>query len=93
MQELRRQAISSEMKKKRDTYKYDFKVGNLKVHCGITYNLLVRESQHKNSGKYTVFNDKRYYWRDGHMVQIGIVTTRTAAMAWERKNNCNENWN
>ncbi|MCG8574175.1 MAG: hypothetical protein MI810_04765 [Flavobacteriales bacterium] len=77
----------------RDTYKYWFKVGNLKVHCGITYNLLERERQHKRSGRYTVHNDKRYYWKNGHIVKVGNITTRTAAMIWERLNGCNANWN
>ncbi len=81
------------MGEKRDTYKYHFKIGNLKVHCGITYNLNVRENQHKNSGRYSVYKDKRYYWKNGHIVQIGSITTRKSAMDWERENNCNANWN
>ena len=76
----------------RDTYKYWFKVGNLKVHCGITDNLQRREGEHKNSGRYTIYNGKRYYWKDGHIVQEGNITTREAAMEWERKNGCNKNW-
>lgn len=81
------------MNEKRDTYKYYFKVGNLIVHCGITNNLMVRESQHQNSNKYTLQNEKRHYWKNGHIVQVGNMTTRRAAMAWEKVNNCNENWN
>ena len=77
----------------RDTYKYNFKVGNLIVHCGITNNLEVRASQHKNSKRYTTYNNIRYYWKDGHILQIGEITTREAAMDWERVNNCNKNWN
>jgi len=77
----------------RDTYKYIFKVGNLHVHCGITYDLNTRENQHKNSGRYSVYNDTRYYWSNGHIVQVGNRTTRTQAMAWEKENNCNANWN
>ncbi|WP_299278370.1 hypothetical protein [uncultured Psychroserpens sp.] len=77
----------------RDTYKYVFKVGNLKVHCGITNTLRIREQQHRNSGRYTVYNGSRYYWSNGHITQVGNVTTRQAAMEWERDNNCNENWN
>lgn len=76
----------------RDTYKYWFKVGNLRVHCGITYDLAQREYQHRNSGKYTTYNKKRYYWKDGHIVQVGRITTRAAAMEWERQNGCNSNW-
>ena len=77
----------------RDTYKYNFKVGNLMVHCGITNNLIVREQQHRNSGRYSIYNGTRYYWRNGHIVQVGNITTRAAAMEWERVNNCNKNWN
>ena len=77
----------------RDTYKYWFKIGNLKVHCGITNNLAVRENQHQNSGRYTTHNGVRYYWSNGHIVQEGNMTTREAAMLWERINGCNDNWN
>jgi hypothetical protein len=68
----------------RDTYKYHFKVGNLIVHRGITDNLYAREYEHQNSGKYTMYNNVRYYWSNGHIVQIGNKTTREAALAWER---------
>lgn len=78
---------------KRDTYKYWFKVGNLQVHCGITNDLEVREIQHRNSGKYTMHNDTSHYWSDGHIVQEGSMTTRDTAMAWEKENDCNANWN
>ena len=80
------------MKNERDTYKYWFKVGHLKVHCGITYDLSRRELEHRNSGRYTIYNGQRYYWRDGHIVQEGNITTREAAMEWERQNDCNKNW-
>lgn len=76
----------------RDTYKYWFKIGNLRVHCGITNNLARREQEHRNSGKFTVHNGKRYYWSNGHIVQEGYKTTRAAAMTWERVNGCNANW-
>ena len=78
---------------KRDTYKYRFKVGNLIVHCGITYDLLRRQTEHRNSGRYRDYNGKRYYWKDGHIVQEGYVTTRSAALKWEKENGCNANWN
>ena len=35
------------MAKKRDTYKYDFKVGNKIVHSGITNDLERREDEHR----------------------------------------------
>lgn len=76
----------------RDTFKYWFKVGNLKVHCRITNDLARGEQQHKNSGRYTVYDGKRYYWKDGHIVQEGHITTRLAAIEWERQNGCNRNW-
>ena len=76
----------------RDTYKYWFKVGNLKVHCGITDNLQRREGEHRNSGLSTTYNGKRYYWKEGHIVQEGYITTKEAAMEWERQNDCNKNW-
>ncbi len=72
------------MAEQRDTYKYHFKVGQVIVHRGITNNLLARESQHRNSGRYTFYNGQRLYWLDGHIVQIGNATTREAALAWER---------
>lgn len=74
----------------RDTYKYWFKVGNLKVHCGITDDLERREREHRNSGRYTTYLGRRYYWSEGHIVQEGNITTREAALAWERLNKCNE---
>jgi len=73
----------------RDTYKYWFKVGNIKVHCGITDDLARREREHQNSGKYTLYNGQRYYWSEGHIVQEGNITTREAALEWERINGCN----
>jgi len=76
----------------RDTYKYWFKVGNLRVLCGITNELSRRETEHKNSGRYVIHNGRRSYWSNGHIVQEGVKTTRQAAMIWERTNGCNANW-
>lgn len=76
----------------RDTYKYWYKVGNQKVHCGITNNLQRRENEHKNSGRYSTYHGNRYYWAYGHIVQEGNITTRAAALDWELQNGCNENW-
>lgn len=78
---------------KRDTYKYYFKIGNLTVHCGKTINLHDRELKHKNSKRYHIYNNKRHYWKDGHIVKVGNITTKKAAYEWELQNNCNENWN
>ena len=76
----------------RSTYKYWFKVGNLRVHCGITNDLSRREREHQLSGEVTRHNGKKYYWKNGHIVKVGNMTTREAAMNWERVNNCNANW-
>lgn len=76
----------------RDTYKYQFKIGNLVVHCGKTNDLNRREGEHKRSRRYTSYNNKRYYWREGHIVQIGMIVTADAAAQWERENRCNLNW-
>lgn len=55
----------------RNTYKYDFKVGNKIRHSGVTNDLDRRESEH------------RQRWPDGHIVQVGRATTREAAEKWE----------
>ncbi len=70
----------------RNTYKYHFKVGNVIVHGGITNNLIIREGQHKNSGRYTLYRNLRLYWSNGYIIQVGNVTTREAALQWEREN-------
>lgn len=70
----------------RDTYKYYFKVGNLIVHGGITNNLEKRENEHRNSGKYSVYNGMRFYWSEGHIAQVGEVVTRESGLKWERDN-------
>ncbi|MFH1601881.1 MAG: hypothetical protein ABIB61_02910 [Candidatus Shapirobacteria bacterium] len=57
--------------KPRNTYKYDFKVGNKIMHSGITRNLDRRELDHKQK------------WPKGHTVQIGRRTTEEAARKWE----------
>ena len=69
----------------RDTYKYYFKVGNLIVHGGITNDLARRELEHKNSGRSTSRDSKRHYWSHGHIVQVGNITTRDAALDWESR--------
>lgn len=80
------------MSSNRDTYKYWFKIGNHNIKCGITNDLVRREREHRNSGRYSVRNGIRLYWSDGHIVQEGNITTREAALEWERDNGCNDNW-
>ncbi len=69
-----------------DTYKYHFKVGNIIVHGGITNDLDTRETQHRNSCKWTQYGAMRLYWSNGYIEQVGYVTTREAALRWEREN-------
>lgn len=76
------------MEEKKDTYRYWFKVGNLKITCGITQNLVKREYELKKSGKYTVHNGTRYYWANGRILQQGHITTQTEALNWQKENNC-----
>ena len=48
------------MGKRRDTYKYDYKIGNKTVHSGITDDLERREEEHQQK------------WPGGHIKQVGI---------------------
>ena len=57
--------------KKRNHYKYDFKIGNKIAHSGITKDLERRELDHKQK------------WAKGHIVQVGRRTTEEAARKWE----------
>ncbi len=59
------------MSKKRDTYKYYFKVGNKIVHGGITTDPDRREQEHQQK------------WPNGHIKQVGNRTTKEAALKWE----------
>jgi len=59
------------MAKPRNTYKYQFKVGNKIVHGGITTDLERREQEHKQK------------WPKGHIAQVGRKTTEDAAREWE----------
>ena len=61
------------MAKNRDTYKYQFKVGNKIVHGGITNDLERREREHQEE------------WPKGHIKQVGRQTTEEAARAWEKE--------
>ena len=64
-------AKENEMATKRDTYKYQYKVGNKIVHVGITDDLERREQEHQQK------------WSKGHIKQVGIKTTEEAARKWE----------
>lgn len=59
------------MDKPRDTYKYQFKIGNEIVHGGITDDLERREQEHQQQ------------WSKGHIKQVGRKTTEEAARKWE----------
>jgi len=55
----------------KDTYKYQFKVGNKIVHKGITNDLERREQEHQQK------------WAGGHIKQVGHKTTEDGARKWE----------
>ncbi len=59
------------MAKRRDTYKYHFKIGNKIVHSGITDDLERREQEHQQK------------WAKGHIKQVGRKTSEDAAREWE----------
>lgn len=61
------------MGKRRETYKYQFKVGNKIVHGGITNDLDRRESEHQQK------------WPGGHIRKVGNRTTEEAARNWEKE--------
>ena len=60
------------MTKRRDMYKYHFKVGNKIVHSGITNDLERREIEHQQK------------WSKGHIKQVGRRTTEDSARKWEK---------
>ena len=62
-----------DMPHRRDTYKYQFKVGKKIVHGGITDDLERREEEHQQK------------WPRGHIMQVGRRTTEEAAREWEEK--------
>lgn len=61
------------MSTKRDTYKYQFKIGNKIKHGGITNDLERREQEHQQQ------------WPGGHIKQVGRRTTEEAARKWEEE--------
>ncbi len=56
-------------------YKYHFKMGNKIIHTGITYDIDRREYEHQNEPGSS----------KGHIKQVGLRTTREAALEWERQ--------
>ncbi|MCH9020051.1 MAG: hypothetical protein IIA73_06770 [Proteobacteria bacterium] len=60
------------MNKPRNTFKYQFKVGNKIVHGGITKDLERRASEHREK------------WPSGHIKKVGHKTTEDAARKWEK---------
>lgn len=60
-------------RKPRNTYKYEFKIGNRVVHSGITNDLERREGEHQ----------RRPGWKRGHIRQVGRRTTHDGAVRWE----------
>lgn len=63
------------MAKKRDTYKYHFKISRKIVHSGITDDLDRREKEHQRK------------WPKGHIIHVGHRTTEEAARKWEEEQN------
>lgn len=63
------------MSNPRDTYKYEFKIGNRVVHSGITNDLERREGEHQ----------RQPGWARGHIKQVGRRTTRDGALGWEEE--------
>ncbi|MCY4260387.1 MAG: hypothetical protein OXC91_09010 [Rhodobacteraceae bacterium] len=57
----------------RNTYRYHFKKDRRIVHTGITNDLARREAEHQNA------------YGGGHIVKVGYMTTRDAALKWERE--------
>ena len=60
------------MKKKRDTYKYDVKLGKQVIHRGITKDLERRGAEHKAR------------WPKSRITQVGRRTTHEKALEWQR---------
>lgn len=59
------------MTRRRDTYKYHFKIGKRIVHSGITDDIERREQEHQKK------------WPKGHIKKVGRKTTEDAARKWE----------
>ena len=61
------------MGKKRDTFKYQVRVGRKIVHGGITNDLDRREQEHQQK------------WPKAKVTKVGRITTEEAARDWEKK--------
>ena len=61
------------MGSKRDTFKYEFKIGNKIVHKGITNDLERREGEHQQN------------WPKGHIKQVGHAVTEESGRDWEKE--------
>ena len=61
------------MSRKRDTYKYQVKVGGRIIYRGITNDIERRGAEHKARRP------------SSHITQVGRRTTRDKALEWERK--------
>ncbi len=61
------------MGNKRDTYKYQFKVGNKIMHKGITNDLERREQE------------RQLEYPGSHLKQVGIRATEEGARKWEKE--------
>ncbi len=57
---------------KRDTFKYQVRVGRTIVHGGITNDLKRREAEHQQK------------WPKAKLTQVGRRTTEAAALRWLR---------
>ena len=57
--------------KKRVYYTYDFRVGNMIVHRGITRDPKRSEQEHKQR------------WENGHLVIVGRARTEESARKWQ----------
>ena len=57
----------------RDTNKYVMKIGNMILHRGITIDLDRREGEHQQT------------WPGAHIHKVGRITTKEAALKWERE--------
>ena len=58
----------------RTTYRYNLKEGHKIIHTGITNNLERREQEHQQK-----YGDKV------HIKQVGVRTTKEAALEWEEE--------